>query len=302
VGLALLSVGALIYYLHHVAASMQVSEISLNVTRDLETAIDRLYPEDAGREPEPPPPAVPEPPADGVAVAARSSGYVQTIDLDSAFALAEKHRTPVWLRANPGDFVSEGATLAVVPSGLQKAEAFADALRESYVIGSDRTPWQDAEFAIQQLVEIGLHALSPGINEPFTAITCIDRLGQALSRLVIRRMPAAVRINDEQQIRLVAEPRSFPSLLAAAFDPIAIYAGTNPAIYQRLLEALEHLGQIACRPADRAAIREHARSIRDRALREVQDDRPRRLMEALHLRVLAAVSSRDAGDRGRAAV
>jgi uncharacterized membrane protein len=212
---------------------------------------------------------------------------VQAVDLDAAFALAEKHGCAVWLRARPGDFVTDGALLALASPTVSDASRFGDAVRQAYVIGTDRTPWQDAEFAIQQLVEVALHALSPGINEPFTAVTCIDRLGQGLTRLLNRRIPAGVRTNAAGQVRLVAEAKSFPSLLAAAFDPITLYAGPNPAIYCRLLETLAGLGRRAYRPSERAAIFEHSSSIRATALREVTDDRARNKVEDLYRGVTA---------------
>jgi uncharacterized membrane protein len=290
VALALLTVAALIYYLHHVAASMQVAQIAANVTRDLESAIDRLYPDEAGNEREPSAPEVPPEPADGVRAAAGASGYVQAIDLDAMMALAEAHSTTVWLRKRPGDFVITGAELAAASPAPSDPEAFAGALRQAFILGLDRTPWQDAEFAVQQLVEVALHALSPGMNEPFTAITCIDRLGQGLARMLTRRMPSPLRTNDRQQVRLVTDPRSFASLLRSAFDPIARFAGPNPAIYQRLLETLAELGARARRAPDRAALREMAAAIRAKALQELQADRPRAAIEEQHARVLAAVT------------
>jgi uncharacterized membrane protein len=296
--LALLSVAALIYYLHHVAASMQVAQIALNVARDLEAAIDRLFPEDAGAEPESPARGLPHAPPGATVVTAGSSGYVQAIDLDALLALAEKHATTVWLRARPGDFVTDGTQLATVSPAPANADPFAESLRGAYVVGIDRTPWQDAEFAVQQLVEVALHALSPGINEPFTAITCIDRLGQGLDRLATRRVPSGARTDASLQVRLVAEPGSFSSLLASAFDPITLYAGPNPAIYSRLLETLAGLGRRVRRQPDRAAVRDQASSIRETALREIRSDRARRRVEDLHGQVLAALGADERDEQG----
>jgi uncharacterized membrane protein len=290
--LAMLSVAALIYYLHHVAASIQVSQIALNVTRDLEAAIDRLYPAHAAGEPVPPKVPRPErPPAAGT-VFARESGYVQAVDLDAVVSAAARHGAVVWLRARPGDFVIEGGPLADVAPAAADDDGVAEAVRGAYVVGTDRTAWQDAEFAVQQLVEVALHALSPGINEPFTAITCIDRLGQGLSRLAERPVPAGVLADGEGQPRVVAEPKAFVSLLTSAFDPITLFAGANPAIYSRLLETLAALGPRASRPEDRAAIAEQATAVRNGAREQVGDERHRRVIEQLFAEVAAAVGER----------
>jgi uncharacterized membrane protein len=284
VALTLLTVAALIYYVHHVSASMQVARITLMVARDLESSIDRLYPDDVGEELEVLVQAPPLPP-EAAEVGSQTSGYIQAIDLDFALALANKHQVCIWLCARPGDFVAEGARLAAVYPPPEGDSEFAAKLRRAYVIGSDRSPHQDAAFAIQQLVEVALHALSPGINEPFTAITCIDRLGQGLVRLACRQLPAAVRAGENGYPRLVAEPESFSDLLDAAFAPITVYAGSNPAIYQRLLETLEALAARARRSADRAGIRQQAEHVRQAALQAARGG-PFPRLEDLYRRIL----------------
>ena len=292
VAMAMGSIAALIYYIHHVAASLQVSRITSTLTRDLETAIDRLYPEEAGDERERAAATPPQPPDDAVAVAATSSGYVQSIDLEAMVLLAGKTETVVWLCVGPGDFVIIGNDLALVSPRPADSAAFAASLRHACVLRSDRTAWQDAEYAVQQLVEVTLHALSPALNEPFTAITCIDRLGQGLSVMATRRVPSAARTDRAHRIRVVAEPQSFSRLLRAAFDPIAVYVERTPEIYQRTLETLARVAQRARRADDRSAIRAQAGDILAAAHRHVADDRHRALIEALHARVVTAASGR----------
>jgi uncharacterized membrane protein len=264
---------------------MQVSHISLMVSRDLEAAIDRLYP-DAGEEPARPDASVPPLPDGAAEVAGESNGYIQAVDLDAALALATKHDVTVWLCARPGHFVTTGAVLAAVHPPPARLRELAAQLRRTYVLGSDRSSHQDAAFAVQQLVEIALHALSPGINEPFTAITCIDRLAQGLAKLACRPLPSAVRTDGDGRPRLVAEPQSFTDLLEIAFEPITLYAGPNPAIYQRLLETLETLARRARRPSDRAGIAQQAERVREAAWQTVPGHRRGRL-DAVYQRVMA---------------
>ena len=268
--LALLSVAALIYYIHHVADCLMVSDIVARVGKDLERTIDRLYPEQFGEDaqlatPEPPP--VPE---DASTIRAGKSGYIQVIDSDAVMSAASRHQTTVWLIRRPGDFVVEGRVIAAAHPRPRDADGLQRALAKAYVFGADRTSHQDAAFAVQQLVEVALRALSPGINEPFTALTCIDRLSQGLSKMLERRIPSATRCDDERRLRVVARPRIFRELLEAAFEPLAIYAGRNPAIGDRLLEALAGLAEAALVPEDRAAIGEAA----DRLWNLAQADLP----------------------------
>jgi uncharacterized membrane protein len=254
VALTLFSLGLLIFYVHHVAVRMQVSEITAAVARDLERAIERLYPDRLGEHDESAPVAPPEPPDAARAIPAVASGYLQEIDARAILEAARRHHTTLWLFRRPGDFVVEGTVIARAHPAPRDERAFTDAVSAAFVVGADRTSNQDAAFAVQQLVEVSLRALSPGVNEAFTAITCIDRLGQGLSKILTRRIPAAIRTDQDGAVRVIARPYTFDELACAAFKPIAVYAERNPAIYARLLETLASLAEMARRPEDRRAI------------------------------------------------
>jgi uncharacterized membrane protein len=253
--LGLASVGVLIYYVHHVALAMQVSEITKRIAHELERTIDRLYPDPIGAGSEPPVRRPPPVPPRAVWLCAAGSGYVQQIESSVVLELAVRHRCTLWLTARPGDFVVRGDPIAAAHPPPVDAERLQSALASAYAIGSERTPHQDAAFAVQQLVEIALRALSPGTNEPFTAITVIDRLGQALSSLASRRIPSAERLDQGGELRVVSEPRTFEVLLASAFDVIAIECRTHPEVMRRLVETVERLGRRVRREGDRVALR-----------------------------------------------
>lgn len=87
----------------------------------------------------------------------------------------------MWLRIRPGDFVTKGLPIAALHPPPVHLDRVTHALNDALVLGADRTSEQDAGFPIQQLVEVSLHGLSTGINEPFTALTCIDRLGHGIT-------------------------------------------------------------------------------------------------------------------------
>lgn len=255
--LALVSVAALIFYVHHVATAIQVSQITLVVGRDFERAVDRLFPEQLGwdaeeceRPPAPPPAAI------GVASAA--SGYVQHVEADEILRLAAEANVVVWLHVRPGDFATEALPIALVDPAPADPSQFAAALNETLVLGVDRTPQQDPGFPVQQLVEVALHALSTGINEPFTAITCIDRLGQGLTKLARRRIPSALRSDDAGHIRVVARGSTFVELLDESCDPIRANAGDSPEVGLQLLHMLTRLASVARRDEDCAAIARQA--------------------------------------------
>ena len=118
---------------------------------------------------------------------------------------------------------------------------------------SQRTAFQDVEFTVDQLVEVAVRALSPGINDPFTAIACIDRLGEGLCRLAGRSMPSPFRCDEEGRLRVVARPTTFESVANAAFHQIRQYGRTSAAVLIRLLETFEMVAEQTHREEDRAA-------------------------------------------------
>jgi uncharacterized membrane protein len=275
VALTLVSVGMLIYYVHHVSASLQVSEIAHSVAADLERAVARIYPEPIGTSA-----VIEEPPAaphGALRICSEVSGYLQEIDGEALVRQARAHGVVIWVRARPGDFVVQGSTLALVDPRPLDGEGLSQGVRGAVLIGRDRTSRQDAGFAVQQLVEVALHALSPGMNEPFTAITCVDRLTQGLVRILDRDIPSPMRLDSDGAVRVVAFPRTFPDLLRDAFSPIRVYAGANPAVAERVLQGAALLAERARRAADRDSLRLTIEDIfetsRDRM--EAESDRQR---------------------------
>ena len=273
--LTLFSVGMLIYYVHHIATSMQVSNITAGVAHDLERAINRLYPEPIGDTAALPPAHVPPVPPGAVVIHTDRSGYLQEIDGDALLALACRENVVIWMDIRPGDFLIEGRRIAAVQPVPRDMEAFGRRLRSACGVGNDRTSTQDADFAVQQLVEVALRALSPGVNEPFTAITCIDRLVQALFKLATRRIPSAVRTDADGAVRVIAQPRTFVELVEAAFLPIARHAASNAVVVRRLYEALDALAERVQRAEDREVIARLAGSLCPSAAVDV-DGEPQR--------------------------
>ena len=188
----------LIYFIHHVSVSIQADEIAAQIGKELIEGIDRLFPEQIGRGA----PRIPtEPPEAGFfeafdrearPVGADGDGYVQFIDGEALVALAMEEDLVVRLERRPGDYVVAGCPLALVWPGSRVTDRLTEQVHSLFVLGHQRTSDQDIEFGVNQLVEIAVRALSPGLNDPFTAITCVDHLGSALCRLATRDMPVAL--------------------------------------------------------------------------------------------------------------
>lgn len=261
IGLTLLSVAALVYFFHHVAVSIQAPKVAAAVARDLDRAIDNLYPGGLGQSgPEPAPTDLPTIETDAVVLAA-SSGYVQVVDDALLLELAVQHDVCVTLRTRPGLFVVRGKPLIAVRPGAKLDDHLASRLRSTLIIGDARTAEDDIEFSVRQLVEVALRALSPAINDPFTAMAAIDWLGAALARLAEVEFPSRYRYDRAGRIRVVADVPTFGGITHTIFSRIRHYGGTSPVVLNRLLEAVTAFGPHLTVEADRELVRVETESV-----------------------------------------
>jgi uncharacterized membrane protein len=261
VGLTLLCVGALVYFFHHVAVSIQAPKVAAAVARDLDHAIDHLYPADlGGGGPDPDQNEVPTPESDRV-VTSETSGYVQVLDDAAVLELAVAHDMCVRLLTRPGLFVVRGNPILVVRPSIKVTDDVAQRLRSTLIIGDVRTPEDDLEYSVRQLVEVALRALSPAINDPFTAMAAIDWLGAALARLAEQEFPPRYRYDEQERLRVVADVSTFGGIAHTIFSRIRHYGGTSPVVLNRLLEAVAAFGPHIRGAADRQLVRNETESV-----------------------------------------
>jgi uncharacterized membrane protein len=283
--LAVVGVGVLIYFVHHVAVFMQTNEIVARVGTELSKGVDRLFPEHLGQGA----PRIPtEPPdagfldafdSEALPVAAAGDGYLQFIDGDALMALAMQEDVIIRLERRPGHYVIAGGPLVLVWPGSRVTDQLTDRVNSAFALGNQRTPSQDIEFAVVQLVEIAVRALSPGLNDPFTAITCVDRLGSALCRLAQRDMPSPYRHDRQNRLRVIAPAVTFPEITDAAFNQIRQYGRSSAAVIIRLLEIIVVVAGFTHRPEDRAALLRHAKMIARGARDGLSENEDRRAVE-----------------------
>ncbi len=292
VALALVSIGVLIYFIHHISLSIQADEIIARVVVELDQGIPRLFPEqigedDPGTADDRPPPAEP----DAAQVDAPCDGYLQIVDAEALVEAARDAGVVLHLAGRPGDFLARGSALArVVPAG-RLDEDLAACVRAAFVLGDQRTAAQDVSFSLQQLAEIAVRALSPGINDPYTAMTCIDRLGAAFCQLAARRFPSARRADDDGELRVVAPGHTFCSLLEPVFDAIRRHARGDIAVSERMLEAIERIAPRLRRDEDRRLLLQHADLVAHSARAAADNDHDAMRITTWHRRVLCALAA-----------
>lgn len=179
-GLAVLSVAVLVYFLHHMPSSIQINNVVARIGRTALNGVDGRYPDPWQG------PLEQAAAARGEPVPAHDTGYIEVIDFGTLRALAQRQGAELRLAVRAGDFVHAGLPLAYIGGSL--GDGCQATLRSAFAFGSARTPSQDIEFSIDELVEICLRALSPGINDPFTAITAIHWLGALTGALAARSL------------------------------------------------------------------------------------------------------------------
>ena len=299
--MSLLSLGVLIFFIHSVSESIQAQNIIARVRRDLEKAVDRIFPEMIGQAED-----LSHGPIkrdydipmtcdrDVCQVKALRSGYLQAVDGDALMKLAAEENLLIHLGYRPGNFITRGGCLVTIWPGEKVDEALSEKINAIFIVGPERTLEQDAEFAISQLVEIAVRALSPGINDPITAITCIDWLGAALCQLTSRKLPPSHRYDERNRLRVICKPFAFEGMLDAAFNMIRQNAFTVAAVSIHLLETIATILAQARRKEDRAALLRHAAMVVHGCKENLSADEDRKDLE---MRYQTALNTFNAGER-----
>jgi uncharacterized membrane protein len=303
--LAVASVGVLIYFIHHVSVSIQANETVARISKELLGRIDQLFPEHIGRGA--PAPMIPtEAPDEGFfetfekharPVGAGGDGYLQFIDGAALLALAVEENLVIRLERRPGAYVVASCPLALIWPASRASDQLTDQVRSLFVLGNQRSSDQDIEFEINQLVEIAVRALSPSLNDPFTAITCVDHLGSVLCRLATRAMPSRYRHDHQNQLRVIAPANTFSEITDAAFNQVRQYSRSSAAVTIRLLETITVVAGFAHRPEDRTTLLRHAEMIARGAMEELPEKEARQAVEERCQAVIQLCSEADGAGR-----
>jgi uncharacterized membrane protein len=244
--LLLTSVAAFVWYIDHMAHAIRASTVIENIWKETAEAIDRLYPDaiaDRADEPGAGPTRRPD-----LVLKSPGAGVVLGVDEGALLDLADSDDRILELLPRVGDFVPEGAPL-IRAWGTWTREA-ADGVRAGIAIGTERTLEQDAAFGIRQLVDIATRALSPGTNDPTTAVLALDRIHDLLRRIANRAIPSPVR-GLHGRVLLVLPRPSWDDFVRLGLEEIRVAGATQVQVVRRLDALLDDLA--AATPADRQA-------------------------------------------------
>jgi uncharacterized membrane protein len=288
--LAVACVAWLIFFINHISQAISVNHIVDRIARETEGVIDDLM-RDSQRFAYDPPGV----PFDGnkreVLVAGKVSGYIRFVDTGRLLDLARTYKLRVRLIRRVGHFVPEGVALFGVSPAERLDAARAHELGSAFEIGPSRTMQQDVEFGVIQIVDIALKAISSAVNDPSTAITCVDQLGRILIRFVGRNIPASLLCDPPHVVRVIVPWIGTESLLDTAFEQIRHYSASDIAVSLRLLRAFDDIAAACTDPRIVESLAARGRRVLAGCAARLQPDQTEKLRErlgALEARMAAA--------------
>lgn len=243
----LTGLGAFIYFVHHLTHSLKAESIVSSIADELKESIERHFPNhlqtdseerEAEEERENWDELTDEKP-----ILAEMSGYLQRIDVDTLLQRVSQFDIRARVLCRPGQLIVRDSPILAYESTSELEDEEFDKLRENFICGDRRTPEQDFEFEIRQLVEVAVRSLSPGINDPFTAINSIDVLTLSLCEIARRKLPKRVFYDEGGNSRLQMRPSSFRSILETAFIQLKQDASQRPDVAIHLLECLRKIAR-----------------------------------------------------------
>ncbi len=286
--MAIAGIVALIFFIHHVASSIQASSIIASVAAETMGSVDRLFPEKLGKGPEEDVEGqrpLTQSERNWQAILAKQNGYVQSVDDTALLCFAREHKTIVRMERGIGEFVVQGTPLVSLAMDEEPEKGMVEKLQASFTLHRYRTVEQDCAFGIRQLVDMALRALSPGVNDTTTAVMCVDYLTAILSQLASRNIPSSHRY-EEGELRVITIGPTFGGLVAESFDQIRGSAIGNLGVMLRMLGALQTIASLTEDPARRQALSDQAQWIAELAERTIEAPHDRGLFESrlLHVR------------------
>ncbi len=258
--LAFLCVATLVYFVNHMAGRINVDTVIELVSDEVHEAIVRLSSTEPQRGQRPT-----LDPAHMQLVLDPRRGYVTNLDADALAGWAARHGTVLQLLVRPGDYAFPGAPMAACFPPVAQAQ---DVVRLAVSLSAERASDDDIEYSIRQLVEVAVRALSPGINDPHTAMSALDRLGAALCSLVPRHLADGLVMRDGRCV-LVVPAVSYDRLTDTMFNMIRQHAAGSAAVLTRMLEVLTAVASCERDPARLCVLRRHAELIAADAARTV---------------------------------
>lgn len=261
---AVMNIVLLIIFIHRIAISIQADHVISEISASIGKEVKKLFPETLDDEPEEAilPDVEKEIAIYGkqISIPATQYGYMQYIDIDTLLKLATESKGLIKLNYRPGNYIVKGIDLGTLYYHDIEDDVL-EKIQKQFILGSSRTSRQDIELSIHQMVEIAIRALSPGVNDPYTAISCIDNLTATLCYLSTKKFPPHYRYDDEENLRVITNAYDFELVTDVAFNQIRLYSFGNTAVVIKLMDALVLIHKMVKKPKYKDATKKHARKV-----------------------------------------
>lgn len=297
--LAIVSTAMLVYFIHHVVATIQAANFIAKAGEQLMEAVDRLYPHELG---DPAPvPEIPRGPdrAAWTPLKALRSGYVQVYDAEGLLALSRDCGATIELLRAPGEFATIGTPIALARGGVDAAQ-YERRLDEATTLGPQSTELQDITLPVNALAEIAMRALSPSINDPHTAQMCVDRLCAAFAVLIGREFPSRTRADKEGCGHVIARAPSFADLVHQGLDPVRRYGRQHVEVLLKILDALLDIESCNGNPERRRVLAEVADQVLEAGEESLPLEDDRRVLRKRYAELKERLAGRRDGSVGLA--
>jgi uncharacterized membrane protein len=258
--LSVICVGWLLFFIHHISQAINVNQIVDRIANETVAMIGEMMPYPR-RYPRVADIDTIDSSAWETTVLCETSGYIRYIDTHRLLATAKSYRVKVQVLRRVGQFVPEGVPLLRVYKGERLAAEGGTDLRNAFDFGPSRTLQQDIDFGVLQIVDVALKAISPAVNDPSTAITCVDQLSRVLIRFASRDTPSELLCDPPGVVRVSIMWSNFARLLDSAFEQIRLYSQTDLAVSLRMMRALGDIAVTTPDPEDRRTLVERGRRI-----------------------------------------
>ncbi|NNE25463.1 MAG: DUF2254 domain-containing protein [Saprospiraceae bacterium] len=262
---AMANIVLLIIFIHQIAVSIQADRVISEISDFIANQLKTLFPEKMGEQKE----------SEGknniattlsayqkqISIKSPKNGYLQYISSEVLVDLVSKQDSLLKVHYKPGSFLVKDIEIAELLTHSNWEQDQIERLLNQFVIGKTKTPQQDLEYSIHQMVEIASRALSPGVNDPYTAIACIDNLTSTMVYLAQAKFPSKYRYDEEGDLRVIAKALDFEGILDAAFNQIRQFSAGSTAVIIRLMEALTIIQKFTKSEDHKKAVIKHAKMI-----------------------------------------
>ena len=262
---AITNIILLIIFIHQISISIQANKVISDISDFISKQVETLFPEKMGEAKEIEENVDIATVISGyqkrISIKSPKSGYLQYIDSEALMEIITKNDSLLELHYRPGGHLVKDVEIGSLYSNDNWEKDELEKIFKQFVIGKNKTSQQDLEYSINQMVEIALRALSPGINDPYTAIDCIDNLTATISYLAQAKFPSKYLFEDGGKLRIIADTIDFEGVLDAAFNQIRQFSGRSTAVIIRLLEALTTIYEFTKNENHKKAVIMHAEMV-----------------------------------------